>query len=100
MLGMIWCFGFFYLELHDEGSQQKHEMLLALDMLREIVLRPGSCYCCHIYLKFSFLSLKLNIFTKGDSPDSALVRHLKVLSCNTAAYFHVYKPLEKSLKCQ
>ena len=40
------------------------------------------------------------LFTKGDSPDSALVRHLTVLSCNTAAYFHVYKPLEKSLKCQ
>ena len=40
------------------------------------------------------------LLSEGDSPDSALVRHLTVLSCNTAAYFHVYKPLEKSLKCQ
>ena len=41
-----------------------------------------------------------SLLSEGDSPDSALVRHLTVLSCNTATYFHVYKPLEKSLKCQ
>ena len=35
-LGMIWCFGFFFLELYDdldEGSQERLEALLALNRL-------------------------------------------------------------------
>ena len=44
----LWCFGiFFFLELHDdldEGSQQRHETLLALNRLREIVQHPDN-YC-------------------------------------------------------
>ena len=42
---MIWCFGFFLLGLHndlDEGSQQRQETLLALNMLCEIVQRPNT----------------------------------------------------------
>ena len=42
---MIWCFGFFFLGLHDdldEGSQQQCETLLGLNRLREIVQRPDT----------------------------------------------------------
>ena len=42
---MIWYFGFFFLRLHndlDEGSQQRHETLLALNKLLEIVQRPDT----------------------------------------------------------
>ena len=37
-LGMIWCFGFFFLELlddFDEGSQQRREALANWTMLTE-----------------------------------------------------------------
>ena len=44
-LGIIWCFGFFFLGLHDdldERSQQRPETLLALGMHCEIVQRPDT----------------------------------------------------------
>ena len=44
---MIWCFGFFFLGLHDDlddGSQQQRETLLVLNMIHEIVQRPDTYY--------------------------------------------------------